>query len=250
MSWFTENYYGALVDPVDAVMRSDETLVDGILDGLREPGPWFSFSVSYQNHGPYETASAQEVFLSPGDTGWSAETCNMLNNYMSNVSSTLAAMERLTRELNARPEPFVLVLFGDHKPWMGNGNTGYTEIGAGFDLSQLSGFREYYSTPYLIWANSAAREAPGIQKCGLRGDFSPCFLMNKVFELCGWEGPGFMELSRQLEAISPLIHTRGLFLSGGILTDALVPEEARFYQQFLQAQYYRETVVIPGEISS
>lgn len=103
-SWFTENYYGALVDPVDAVMRSDETLVDGILDGLREPGPWFSFSVSYQNHGPYETASAQEVFLSPGDTGWSAETCNMLNNYMSNVSSTLAAMERLTRELNARPE--------------------------------------------------------------------------------------------------------------------------------------------------
>ncbi len=70
--------------------------------------------------------------------------------------------------------------------------------------------------------------------------------MNKVFELCGWEGPGFMELSRQLEAISPLIHTRGLFLSGGILTDALVPEEARFYQQFLQAQYYRETVVIPG----
>ena len=109
----------------------------------------------------YETASAQEVFLSPGDTGWSAETCNMLNNYMSNVSSTLAAMERLTRELNARPEPFVLVLFGDHKPWMGNGNTGYTEIGAGFDLSQLSGFREYYSTPYLIWANSAAREALG-----------------------------------------------------------------------------------------
>ena len=249
-SWFTENYYGALVDPVDAVMRSDETLVDGILDGLREPGPWFSFSVSYQNHGPYETASAQEVFLSPGDTGWSAETCNMLNNYMSNVSSTLAAMERLTRELNARPEPFVLVLFGDHKPWMGNGNTGYTEIGAGFDLSQLSGFREYYSTPYLIWANSAAREALGNSFTGEGGDFSPCFLMNKVFELCGWEGPGFMELSRQLEAISPLIHTRGLFLSGGILTDALVPEEARFYQQFLQAQYYRETVVIPGEISS
>ena len=249
-SWFTENYYGALVDPVDAVMRSDETLVDGILDGLREPGPWFSFSVSYQNHGPYETASAQEVFLSPGDTGWSAETCNMLNNYMSNVSSTLAAMERLTRELNARPEPFVLVLFGDHKPWMGNGNMGYTEIGAGFDLSQLSGFREYYSTPYLIWANSAAREALGNSFTGEGGDFSPCFLMNKVFELCGWEGPGFMELSRQLEAISPLIHTRGLFLSGGILTDALVPEEARFYQQFLQAQYYRETVVIPGEISS
>ena len=128
-------------------MRSDETLVDGILDGLREPGPWFSFSVSYQNHGPYETASAQEVFLSPGDTGWSAETCNMLNNYMSNVSSTLAAMERLTRELNARPEPLCAGPFGDHKPWMGNGNGGTPRSGAGFDLSQLSGFREYYSTP-------------------------------------------------------------------------------------------------------
>ena len=58
-----------------------------------------------------------------------------------------------------------------------------------------------------------------------------------------------MELSCQLEAISFDPYS-GLFLSGGILTDALVPEEARFYQQFLQAQYYRETVVIPGEISS
>ena len=60
-----------------------------------------------------------------------------------------------------------------------------------------------------------------------------------------------MELSRQLEAISPLIHTGGLFLSG-ILTDVSSSrEEARFYQQFLQAKYYRETVVIPGpEISS
>ena len=54
----------------------------------------------------------------------------------------------------------LVLFFGDHKPWMGNGLRGATEI-AGFDLSQLSGFREYYSTPTLSGANSAAREALG-----------------------------------------------------------------------------------------
>lgn len=245
-SWFSENYYGEKVDPAVAYWRSDEALVDGILDGLTGEGPWFSFSVTYQNHGPYDTETSVETFLTPEGTGWSAQTCNILNNYMSSIASTLTALDRLTAALEEREDPVVLVLFGDHKPWMGNGNTVYTEIGTDLDLSQMGGFRDYYSTPYIIWANSAARAVLDADFTGGGGDLSPCFLMNKVFQLCGWDGPGFMRLANRMAEISPLVHTQGLFLEDGALTDALSESDAQFYQEFLCAQYYRERSVVPA----
>ncbi len=247
-SFFTDNCFGELVEPLTAVYRSDGVLVDQLLKELEEresEAPLFSFSVSYQNHGPYESASSSEVFLTPAGTGWSEESCNILNNYLSGVSDTIANMVRLAQTLEEREEPTVLVLFGDHKPWLGNGDSAYTEIGADFDLGTLTGFKNYYSTPYLIWANSAAKEMLGSEFAGEGGDFSPCFLMTKLFDLCAWEGPGFMQLSRQMEEISPLLHARGLFLVDGMLTDALEPADSQFYLDFLCAQYYRETEMTP-----
>ena len=149
-------------------------------------------------------------------------------------------MTGLAQRLEEWDEPVVLVLFGDHKPWAGNGNSVYTELGAGFDLSTREGFCEYYSTPYLIWANSAAKEILGRDFTGNGGDFSPCFLMDKVFDLCGWEGPGFMKLSRQMRAITPMLHARELFWLDGGPAAALDEEDMAFYQQYLHMQYYRE----------
>jgi hypothetical protein len=137
------------------------------------------------------------------------------------------------------------VLFGDHKPWMGNANSVYTEIGANFDFSTLDGFRTYYTTPYLIWANPAAREVLDETFTGEGGDFSPCFLMPKLFDLCDWEGSAFMQLSREMREITPLLHARSLFLTDGILTDILSPETEAFYSDYLCAQYYREKKIDP-----
>ena len=68
---------------------------------------------------------------------------------------------------------------------------------------------------------------------------SPCFLMPELFDLCGWEGPGFMKLSRQLRNATPLVHSTNRFLTPeGALTNQ--PPDPEFYQSFLQMQYYRE----------
>ena len=80
----------------------------------------------------------------------------------------------------------------------------------------------------------------GRELTGTGGDFSPCFLMQELFDQCGWTGPGFMELSRQMREISPLLHVSGRFLADGVLADVLPEEEMAFYQRFLQIQYYRE----------
>jgi hypothetical protein len=247
--WFTENYYGDLVDPVAAIHRSDALLTQTLLTQLEErmeDGPCFSFSVTYQNHGPYESSyTAGENYLTPESDGLSQESCNILNNYLEQLSVTIGVMTQLTDQLEALDEPVVLVLFGDHKPWLGNGNSVYQELGVSFDLSTAQGFYNYYATPYLIWANSAAKATLDRDFVGEGGDFSPCFLMTEVFDQCGWEGPGFLQLSRQMRAITPLLHVRGLYWQNGQPVDALPETEQAFLNDFLAAQYYREYEVIP-----
>lgn len=243
-SWFTENHYGALVDPTSAIYHSDDILVRELLAQLTQrtaEGPCFSFSVSYQNHGPYESAySAGVEYFTPANSGMAAESCHIWNNYLRGVDSTIQAMVQLTQGLEELDRPVVLVLFGDHKPWGGNGNSAYADMGLTFDLGTLQGFYDYYATPYLIWANSAAKEVLGSDFTGSGGDFSPCFLMPKVFDLCGWTGPGFMQLARQVREITPLVHERGLYLSGGQITDALPQGQQDFVDRFLWAEYWRE----------
>lgn len=243
-SWFTENHYGALVDPTSAIYHSDDILVRELLAQLTQrtaEGPCFSFSVSYQNHGPYESAySAGVEYFTPANSGMAAESCHIWNNYLRGVDSTIQAMVQLTQGLEELDRPVVLVLFGDHKPWGGNGNSAYADMGLTFDLGTLQGFYDYYATPYLIWANSAAKEVLNSDFTGSGGDFSPCFLMPKVFDLCGWTGPGFMQLARQVREITPLVHERGLYLSGGQITDALPQGQQDFVDRFLWAEYWRE----------
>ena len=123
--WFTENHYGELVDPVEAQWNSDLLLVDEIVKDLRscldgEGRPVFSFSVSYQNHGPYEwTYTANETYLDPKTSGLPEESCYVFNNYLHGANITISAMTLLAQQLEEMEEPVVLVLFGDHKPWGG-----------------------------------------------------------------------------------------------------------------------------------
>ena len=243
-SVFTENGFGELVDPYVAMWHSDQQLADYLLADLdaADGSPLFSFAVSYQNHGPYAETESTVPYVSPEASGWSQESCNILNNYLFGVNETVREYVRLTQELDARDTPVVLVLFGDHKPWMGNGGSVYEEMGIDFDTSTLAGFRNYYATPYLIWANRAAKEVLGADFTGDGGDFSPCFLMTRLFDACGWAGPSYMQLSRAMRDISPLLHTNGLFLHDGVLTSVLSDTDRSFYRSWLAVQYYREHV--------
>lgn len=248
--WFTENHYGELVDPVAAQWNSDHILMEELLKQLQQrvkDGPCFSFSVSYQNHGPYESEyTAGESYLTPEATGLSDSTCNIWNNYLMRVEDTLSAVTDLVSGLEEMEEPVVLVLFGDHKPWGGNGNTGYTDLGCTFDLTTAQGFYDYFATPYLIWANSAAKEALGSDVTGDGGDFSPCFLMEEVFTQCGWEGPGFMQLAREMRELTPLIHEQGIYWKDGAPCYELTEEEQKVISLYQSVEYYREHNVEPG----
>jgi len=202
--------------------------------------PEFSFAVSMQNHGGYGGTSLlrEEVFPEKG-SGLSTESWMILNNYLAGVQDTIIRVVNFINDMETCDEPYVIYLFGDHKPWLGDANSVYQELGVSLDTSTLEGYYNYYSTPYLIWANSAAKEMLDNDFHGEGGDLSPCFLMMKLFDLCGWEGPGFMKLTHELYNVTPLAGRQGAFLVDGVLTKELPPNVERMYQDYVFAQYYR-----------
>ncbi len=246
-SVFTENGFGELVDPDLAIYHSDAVLFDYLLGDLTARGaddaPLFSFSVSYQNHGPYGADLFEGAVVTPEETGWSEDACGILSHYLYNVEDTTAELRRFTEELDALEEPVVLVVFGDHKPWLGNEQAVYHELGIDFAVETEAGFRNFYSVPYLIWANRAAKETLGRDFTGEGGDLSPCLLMEELFDCCGWDGPAFLQLARDMRAISPLLHWRGCFLTedGFVFKDELPEETLAFYLHYRSVEYWRET---------
>ena len=242
---FNDTGFGDLISISDALYHSDKVLVDYLLNDIdsrtETDDPLFLFSVSYQNHGPYPSETYWEEYVTPEMTGWSMESCCVINNYLAGIRSTVNEMCRMAEELEKRDEPVVFVFFGDHKPWMGNGNSVYTEMGINMDVSTLDGFYNYYATPYVIYANQAARDLLGNDFAGDGGDFSPCFLMARVFDECGWEGPGLMQLQREMREVSPLMSSNGWRMQNGQLTMELDGTAEDENDRYLRAQYYIET---------
>lgn len=249
-SVFHENGFGELVDIEEALFLSDSILFDYLLRDLTErddaAAPLFSFSVTFQNHGPYDSVPLEGGIVSGAGTAWTDESRGILDNYLKGIRDTITELRRFVDGLEALDKPVVLVLFGDHKPWLGNGAAVYHELGVNLDTDTLDGFYNYYSTPYLIWANSAAKRVLGSDFVGEGTDVSPCFLMTELFDLCGWDGPAFMALTRDVRKETPLVSSVGYYLlHGELLRSAQLPEDFySFYLDYRRVEYRREHLPI------
>ena len=146
--------------------------------------------------------------------------------------------------LDSLDEPVVLVLYGDHKPWMGNHGVIYEGMGISLDTTTEQGFRKYYSTWYTIWGNQAAKTQLGQSFQGQGPDLSPCFLMNQVFEMIGWEGSAYMQAQRETAHMLPVLHTTGWVEENGVLTDSPSPAAKARMEDFQNLSQYDRTIYV------
>lgn len=239
-SWlFTDNYF-----PDDGGVMPDATLMPMLYDRFKEQTAngesYFQFSVTYQNHGPYEDGERLYDVEYFDASGVSEGAGNALNNYLGGVNATCEAMADFVDCFRAEDDPVVVVFFGDHKPWMGNSLAYYRELGINFYLEDETGFYNYYTTPYLIWANDAAKAVTGNDFTGGGERISPCFLMTEVFDLCGYEGDAFMQAGRELRALTPIVHKCGAVLDAtGSVTLEIPAETQEVLDKYLLMQQYR-----------
>lgn len=205
-----------------------------------EQGPVFSFNVTYQNHGPYsgEKARFEEPYIPQGSL--SESDWLIANNYLTGVQDTCQQMLAMADAFRGSEKPVILVFFGDHKPWLGEQSSTYRALGIDIFSQSDESFYTYYSTEYLIWANDAAKAALDNSFVGDGPTISPCFLMNVLFEQCGWEGPAFTRLTDQVMERMPIVHTTGRYLvDGELVYEKELPQDCvELLARMRYAQYY------------
>lgn len=240
---FTENYYWEIAQADTAWDRDFfPALTQSVLEQIKEDEPLFSFSVSYQGHGPYGDyecwwGEVEDYF---SNTDLEPASRYILSNYLGSVLDTQKHLTAMADAFRQSDEPIVLVVFGDHKPWLGNGSSVYADLGIDLTQDTQESFYNYWSTRYLIWANKAAKKVLGTQLTGEGPDISPCFLMNVLFEQLGWAGDTYMQAMEQCWESLPVISSDGACLTAdGRLVRELTEEQAELVRRFQSLGYYR-----------
>lgn len=231
---FLENDYEKLSSSyfvADSVLLN-EIYSDYLLNKKKEL-PYFSFNVNMQSHGPYSTVSDDNGSNHYLSGSYSDECKYAVNNYLNILSAQDYALKEMIEKLRVDSEPIVVIVFGDHMPWMGDGNEFYNEMNVNIDIGTEEGFYNYYSTEYLIWANDAAKQVCNNDFTGKGSAISPCYLMNQIFDLCGWTGPDYMQHMRSLQKIMPVINYNGYLVNDTLYKS--IPES--LYKQYEELEY-------------
>ena len=245
---FREDTFSGLVGP--EVIAEDEVLFDEIwrMYARSDPEvPYFSFSVTYEGHGPYNykrnSYPGRYVLQSPATPDGYA-----LNNYLGCVRHRDEALTALVEKLRSSPRPAVLVTYGDHKATLGKDINNYTtaaysSYGMDVDLSTEQGFFNYYSTEYLIWLNDAAKERLGLYETGRTGPtVSPCYLMNVLFDTLGWgKGPAYLQAMGEMMEAFPVYSTKGRVSIEGALSTSIPERWTEQYHRMQSLSYYWQT---------
>ena len=116
-----------------------------------------------------------------------------MNNYLNLIYDSDKQLLDFIEHLREAEEPIILLTFGDHLPWQGDGNIFYKEMGLDFSVASDELIRKQYTEEYLIWANDAAKKLLNNDFLGEGPTISPCYLMNYLFEECGWKGTEYMQ---------------------------------------------------------
>jgi len=238
--YFYEDYY----EPkLLSLTCSDSVLFPNILNlyykAKDKDQPYFAFHVTYQGHGPYD----DEKLVWPGDPMYlnyniSRKSETLFCNYLASVRDTWDNIMYMLNVLHSDDEPVVVLLFGDHKPGLGDV---YNELGVNMDHSTDEGFMNYYSTEYIIWANQKAKEVLDSDFIGEQEVISVNYLMNKLFEVCSWEGSAFMKYTDKVRETLPIISTSNVYSSGEInktFSDTLTREQLKTLKDYRMAEYY------------
>lgn len=235
------DYYENKYEDIQKEFLDDIDFFDYILQGYEEnkdrDKPYFHFSTSYQNHGPYsEVKLTDEEFLKK-KPDYDERLYNIINNYFSGLYETDIALGELVKDLEDEEEPIVLVFFGDHNPWLGEENRGYEMLDIDINFENKEGFINYYNTPYVFWANSRAKETLARDFKGQGEDVSPNFLMAELFDYIGYEGDPYMQYSLDVRDSFTVNHDM-FFKEGEEYTRELSPENHKVWREFNSVQYY------------
>ena len=128
--------YNAFGDKIDYVrgLVSDKECFNKIVDTLDNKDTNFIYAVTIQNHGGYEL----------GLDSYKYTDNSIINEYLECLSLSDDAFCNLIDTLKDRDDKIVVMMYGDHQPYL---NTNIEDYVEGWNNDTK------YCTPYLVWSN-------------------------------------------------------------------------------------------------
>lgn len=121
--------------------------------------PLFSFTVTIQNHGPYDNRYGALPQNFDTKVPLTASETDLLTQYFKGIADADKELKRLRDYAANSEEPIVIVYFGDHLPGFSNGMEFFDLLDYPIDpngtLEERLALNE---TPFLIWENDVAKE--------------------------------------------------------------------------------------------
>lgn len=193
--YYNENGNGNLVRNY----ISDEANFNQIIEDYEKSrkdsdDPFYLFNVTMQNHGSY---NGKRGLVDPEIT-IQEETLNFeeAEQYINLAKKSDDAFKTLVNYFKKVDEPTLIVMFGDHQPPI---TTDFYDTQFGKSVNDLTPEEKtnYYSTPYVIWANYDIEEA--------ELDMSANYLSSYVANLAGLQLTGYNKYLLDLQKTIPII---------------------------------------------
>lgn len=230
---------------------NEETTMDKIIETLdthiqEKDTPLFSFTVTIQNHGPYEKKYGTLPANFSCDVPLDETQTDLLTQYFKGIADADAQLKRLWEYAKNSDEPIVLVYFGDHLPGFSNGMEFFDLLDYPIDANGTPAEQlAVYETPYFIWQNDAVKDLENMQtaaEIGLpeNGLISSQFLGSALLELYapGYESPLHRENNRLRQEL-PVCAKNYYVNKEGNYTETISQEQQDFVQLLKGWQYYK-----------
>lgn len=210
---------------------TDQELYESIIDryeNRRKKEDLFIMSISMQNHGgyteKYDNFDEQIRMLGVNYPD--------VNQYLSLVHESDAALEYLITYFENVDEPVEIVFFGDHQPSLSSSFYPYLN-GKGLSGLTEDELEALYTVPFFIWTNYESEESE-VEITSLN------FLSTMALEKAGIEMPAYNEYLSDMRKIVPAINARGYYskTAGRFLhIEEAEGEEAEWIRDYEILQY-------------
>lgn len=198
---YSENFFDDYFVNKEADYFPDRILFPLVLEDYRNRDKskrYFNSVVTMQNHTPYspEDKGIGDFVDRESFTG-TDEEYNIANNYIYGVKDTADQLLNFTEELEKEKSPVVVIFYGDHLARLGEEGKVYEHMGVDIGFDSPEGWLKHYTTPFIIWANSAAKEKIGDDMVGKNPTMSNYYLFSYALEKMGYKTPYIQYLSER-----------------------------------------------------
>ncbi len=169
----------------------------------------FNFTLTMQNHGSYTDENFQNTVMA--EDGQYPK----LNQYLSLMKIADESLKELLTYFEKQEEPTIIVLFGDHQPYVEDEFYNAMLAQRYEDINSKEATENKYITPFMIWANYDIDES----KYKDIKDLSANYLASVVLDVANIQKTPYLQFLDEMRKEIPIITGNGYMDKEGIYHD-------------------------------